>query len=99
MTPPSRPRVRDDLHVVELDGEAVVYDESSGDLHQLNRVATLVFHLCDGTATARDVAGEIASLSDGAPADVERHVRRFIRTMRDAGLIEPSTRSTHGQRT
>jgi PqqD family protein of HPr-rel-A system len=89
VTRAQRPKVREDLHVVELDGEAVVYDEVSGDLHHLNPVATLVLELCDGTATAREVAVDVASAVDDAPPDVERHVRRCIRTFRTVGLLEP----------
>jgi hypothetical protein len=32
VTAPQRPTLRDDLTVVELDGEAVVYDDRTGDL-------------------------------------------------------------------
>jgi PqqD family protein of HPr-rel-A system len=82
------PRVRDDLHVVELDGEAVVYDEATGDLHHLNAVATVVLDLCDGSATAREVARDVALAFEEAPPDVERHVRRCIREFRSVGLLE-----------
>ena len=89
MTRAQRPKIRDDLHVVELDGEAIVYDEVTGDVHHLNSVATLVLELCDGTATFSEVAGDVASAVDDAPPDVERHVRRCIRTFRTVGLLEP----------
>jgi PqqD family protein of HPr-rel-A system len=88
VTGAQRPRVRDDLHVVELDGEAVVYDETTGDLHHLNAVATVVLELCDGTATAREVARDVATAFEAAPPDVERHVRRCIREFRSVGLLE-----------
>ena len=90
MTRAQRPRARDDLHVVELDGEAIVYDEHTGDLHHLNPVATVVLDLCDGSATASEVARDIARAFDEAPPDVERHVRRCIRRFRTVGLLEPA---------
>jgi PqqD family protein of HPr-rel-A system len=90
VTRAQRPRVRDGLHVVELDGEAVVYDETTGDLHHLNAVATVVLDLCDGSASAREVAEDIASAFDQAPPDVERHVRRCIRDLRTVGLLVPA---------
>ena len=43
-----KPKVRDGLTVVELDGEAVIYDEETTELHHLNPTATIVFGLCDG---------------------------------------------------
>jgi hypothetical protein len=35
------------------------------------------------------VAEDIASAFEGAPNDVERHVRRCIRQLRSVGLLEP----------
>lgn len=55
-----RPRTRDDLTVVELDGEAVIYDDANGDLHRLNPTATLVFSLLDGSATLDELARDLA---------------------------------------
>lgn len=62
------PRTRADLTVVELDGEAVIYDEINGDLHRLNPTATLVFSLLDGSATVEDLARDIAK-AYGMPVD------------------------------
>jgi PqqD family protein of HPr-rel-A system len=83
-----KPRVRDDLAVVELDGEAVIYDERSGNLHHLNPTATVVFSLFDGTASIRDVATDIGE-AYGMPApDVERQVRSLLRQFRKKELID-----------
>ena len=87
MTAPQRPRAREDLSVIELDGEAVVYDEASGDLHHLNPTATVVFSLCDGTVTARELAEEIAEAFGESPVEVERQVRRLLRQLRAQGLL------------
>lgn len=95
-----KPKVRDDLTVVELDGEAVIYDEKTTELHHLNPTATIVFGLCDGTATMRDMATDISGVF-GVPApDVEAQVRTLIRQLRKVDLLEPSgryvARSTEG---
>ena len=42
-----KPSAREGLTVVELDGEAVIYDEETSDLHHLNPTATIVFGLCE----------------------------------------------------
>jgi hypothetical protein len=52
----------------------------------------VVLELCDGSATTREIADDVASVFDAAPPDVERHVRRCIRQLRSVGLLE----STHG---
>lgn len=87
MTAPQRPRARDDLTVIELDGEAVVYDEGTGDLHHLNATATVVFSLCDGTATAAELAGELADVFAEPVERIEPQVRRLLRQMKVSGLI------------
>jgi PqqD family protein of HPr-rel-A system len=85
-----RPKVRDDLTVVELDGEAVIYDEATTELHHLNPTATIVFRLCDGTCTMREMSVDIAD-AFGVPADeVEPQVRSLIRTFRGSGLLQPT---------
>lgn len=83
----SRPRVRRDLTIVELDGEAVIYDERSGELHHLNPTATLIFGFLDGTATVRELATDVAE-AFGVPAgDVETEIRALIRRFRKLGLL------------
>ena len=57
--PAMKPRVRSEqITVVQLDGEAVLYDERTGMLHHLNPEGTLLYRLCDGTATVRQLANE-----------------------------------------
>lgn len=86
--PATKPRVREDLTVVELDGEAVVYDERSGDLHHLNPTATLVFGLCDGTATGRELAADISEAYQQPLDEVVDQVHTLLRQFRKAKLIE-----------
>ena len=58
----SKPRVRQDLDVVELDDELVLYDPARDEVHYLNSAAAIVFQLCDGSATVKEVAGDIAEV-------------------------------------
>ncbi len=88
MTSPVKPKVRDDLAVVEIDGEAVIYDEDSGQLHHLNPTATVIFSLFDGTATIRDLSVEVAE-AFGVPApEVEGQIRTLQRQFRKQGLLQ-----------
>ena len=88
--PAIKPMVREGLTVVELDGEAVIYDEETSDLHHLNPTATIVFGLCDGAATIADISTDI-SPAFGVPADeVEGQVRTLIRQFRKAKLLAPN---------
>ena len=81
------PKVRDDLAVVELDGEAVVFDERTCDLHYLNPTATVVFGLCDGTGTVDELAADIAA-AYGADADqVRRDVAAVVEDFGRSGFL------------
>jgi len=82
-----RPKVRDDLTVVELDGEAVVYDEATGRLHRLNPTATIIFRLCDGTSTIREMAEDISSAFPVAASEVEQQIRVLLRDFRRKGFL------------
>ncbi|MGH2746660.1 MAG: HPr-rel-A system PqqD family peptide chaperone [Actinomycetota bacterium] len=88
-----KPRVRDDLAVVELDGEAVVYDEDGGQLHHLNPTATVIFQMCDGTATVKEFSADIAEAYGLTATEIERQVRALLREFRKSGLLERKTQS------
>ena len=88
MTPPaSRPSVRGDLTKVELDGEAVVYDQTSRELHHLNPAATIVLSLCDGTLSVEEIAS-VVSEAFGVHLDrVLPDVRAAVERFGHAGLL------------
>lgn len=85
-----RPKAREDLTIAELDGEAVIFDEETNDLHHLNPTATIVFGLCDGTSTIPEMSMEISE-AFGVPADVvESQVRSVLRQFRNSKLLSPN---------
>lgn len=94
-----KPKVREDLTVVELDGEAVIYDEETADLHHLNPTATIVFGLCDGTATMAEMAADLSAVFAVPVHEIEPEVRALIRRFRKVELLEPSGRPYDSDRT
>jgi len=96
MTVPIRPKVREDLAVVEIDGEAVIYDEESGSLHHLNPSAALVFGMFDGTATIRELAGDLQEAFGVDAGDLEQQVRSLHRQFRAQGLLANRRGASHG---
>ncbi|HEU0303125.1 MAG TPA: HPr-rel-A system PqqD family peptide chaperone [Gaiellaceae bacterium] len=90
----SKPRIRGDLTLVELDQEAVVYDPLSGLVHYLNPMAALVLQLCDGTATVKETTAELAEANEVEPEAITSDVRKLMKTFRDAGLVVPSAGAT-----
>lgn len=93
--PAMKPKTRQDLTVVELDGEAVIYDDESGELHHLNPTATVVFSLLDGTATVKELSADIADAFQQPALEVEKQVRTLLREFRKVNLLEGNL--TNGQ--
>jgi PqqD family protein of HPr-rel-A system len=83
-----RPRVREDLTVVELDGEAVIYDDRNGDLHRLNQTATLVFSLLDGSATVEELARDISKAYGMEDEEVIAQVRELAAKLAASHLLK-----------
>ncbi len=84
----ARPKLRDDVTVSVLDGEAVVYDPVSHDLHHFNPTASLVLRLCDGTATVGELATDIAEAFQAPVSEVQEQVRALIEDLRAVDLLE-----------
>lgn len=88
MTPPAwRPKQRERLTIVELDGEAVVYDEDVGELHHLNPPAAIVLSLCDGRRTVDQMADEVSSAFGVSVEDVLPQMRSVLERFAEAGLL------------
>lgn len=81
---------------VDLNGEAVLYDERSGMLHALNRTANAVWERLDGSASVAEVARALAAEADAAPAIVARDVLRVVRRMSELGLLRTAGKGATG---
>jgi PqqD family protein of HPr-rel-A system len=86
-SPAGRPRIREGLTTVEIDGEAVVYDETTGELHHLNPSATIVLSLCDGTRSVDDMATEVSEAFTVAREEVYAQVSAALQSFGEAGLL------------
>jgi hypothetical protein len=96
--PAMKPKVRDDLIVVEVEGENVVYDQRKWDILHLNPTATIVFNLCDGTSTVKEMAADIADVFRVPAVQVESQVRSLIRDFKESSLLEGSIVPEHRHR-
>jgi hypothetical protein len=87
LTLDATPRLDDAIAIVEVGDESVLYDETTGALHQLDRVGTIVCQLFDGSTSIRAMAGELAD-AFGADRDVvARDVLEMARTLGRAGVL------------
>jgi PqqD family protein of HPr-rel-A system len=63
---------------VELDGEAVIYDERNGDVHRLNPTATLVFSMLDGATTLDELARDLGEAYSQPVGRIEAQLRELV---------------------
>lgn len=81
-------RPRPTVASVELDGEAVLYEEASGQMHTLDRIATVVWSCMDGASTLGDIAGELAAAFGAQPEVVEGDVVALARRLGGQGVLD-----------
>ena len=84
----TRPLLREDLAIVELDGEAVIYDEATADLHHLNPTATSILWLCDGSATIAESISQMADAYGVSASDIAGEVRGVLEEFGRRGLLQ-----------
>ena len=82
------PWFRDDVVTVPVKDEAVLYEESTGRLHQLDPIGTIVCSLFDSRTS---LAGVISQLVDAFQADrdvIESDVVRLAQDLGRLGLFQ-----------
>lgn len=98
---PATAKVPDDAEVlmpgqhvrsVEVDGEAVLYDERSGTLHHLNASASVIWWRLDGVATIGQVIDEFAASFRIARATMKDDVGGAMLTLIEHGLVAGAPR-------
>lgn len=86
----SRLCARSDLAAVELDGEAVIYDDANRRLHRLNAPATILWNCLDGAASLRQIAGDIAETLGADATSVLSDIVTVAKQLVAEGLLESS---------
>jgi hypothetical protein len=84
--------VSDGVNVVDIDGEAVLYDTWEHQLHYLNHSAALVLDLCDGTSTVKQMADAIADVYEMDADEIGRQIRPVVRNLRSLHVVDPPPR-------
>jgi hypothetical protein len=82
------PRVGAWVTAVELDGESVLYDETTGGLHLLDAVATVVWHRFDGSVTLDELAADLTRTFAADPDRVHGDLLTFVRQLGRQHLLE-----------
>lgn len=81
------PRRRRDVTEVVQDGEALIYELDSTQKHQLNWIATVLWHCLDGSVTLRELSADLSDVfgTDRAQADAE--ICAYVRALGEEGLL------------
>jgi PqqD family protein of HPr-rel-A system len=90
----SKPRLRSDVALVEIDQEAIAYDPKTGYVHYLNPMASILLQLCDGTATVKETTAELAEAQEMTAEELRPSIDKLMRDFRAVGLVTPSARAT-----
>jgi hypothetical protein len=72
---------------VVLDGEAVLYDETTGRVHLLNETGSIVWQLLDGASSVGDIATAIAEAAEADVDAVTFDVVSLVRMLADLGVL------------
>jgi hypothetical protein len=91
-----RPRRADHAAFVEVDGETVVYDEVTGQLHLLDQIATVVWACFDGTASIATLADELSQAFGADREVVERDVRALAERLAGEDLVADARATADG---
>lgn len=83
-----KPLHKQDLLVTDLDDELLVYDATTKQVHVLNATAKLIWSLCDGDHTTKEIAETIRQeFAVAAGIDLHEDVRRMLEGFRENGLV------------
>jgi hypothetical protein len=76
-----------DLEWVEVDGECIVWCARSQELHHLDRIASLIFRLCDGNVSVATTIDELATSFGVDRTRVAADLGPCLRFLLSAGLV------------
>ncbi len=82
------PHPRREVVTVEIDGDAVVYDEQQEMAHLLNPTGSIVWRLLDGQSRLDELSADLAAVFGIAVEEVLSEVVALISELRQRGLLE-----------
>lgn len=85
------PRHHPEVTTVELDDEAVLYDERTGVAHVLNGTAAVVWSCFDGSVSLGELVAELAEAYAVPAATIEEDVLSLARRLGGQGLLDGVT--------
>ena len=84
LAPPRRPDVVEET----LDNETVLFDPVNAQIHRLNETATIVWNLCDGDTTTRQIAEKMTQAYDVEYGNALDYVEQLVAWLAQSSLVE-----------
>jgi radical SAM protein with 4Fe4S-binding SPASM domain len=84
----NRPKRKENLIVEEMDGDLILADFQTSQMHVLNPIAAAVWDMCDGRQTVDDMVRLLAEHFQVESAQVRPDVERMLEEFRSKGLLE-----------
>lgn len=83
----ARPEARPDVEMAWFDGEAVLFDPATRQLHTLSGAAAAVWLCCDGTQDVTAMTAELADTFGVGAEHIAGDVRSALRALDGLGLL------------
>ena len=74
----------------DIAGEVVIVGEESRTVRMLNRTASVIWLLADGTRDLEDIAGALSERFDVSPGQARADAEEFCSELAEAGLVTVS---------
>lgn len=85
-----RPNRRTEFEERIVEGEMVVMDKESEQIHQLNQTASFIWQLCDGNHDRQQIAEELAASFEIDSVTAEADVTDTLNKLKEIGLLVSS---------
>ena len=82
-----------------LDGDVVIADREGSTLRMLNKTASLIWMLADGTRQIEDIVPEVCNNFETTPEQALIDVKEFCQELLQAGLISVKGNSHESKQT
>lgn len=88
MTDRRRPRIRPGVEAVDVDGQLVLWEPHSNQVHRLDPTASLLWPLLDGSATVTELALDVADVFGIRVKQAERDIAALVESLAATHLLD-----------
>lgn len=81
------PRKKDGLHVREIEGQTVILDPGTNQMHTLNATAAFIFEAVDGARGVQEISRDLIERFEVDPGVAEADAARIIEKLTELQLL------------